>query len=153
MRNCRWSSAAKSPGVAHDDYAPARIVTEDPGHIGDGDADRFQGARRLIDQEPPALAQVDPHELIDDRVDVPVVAIARARRHRREDLADEDAQLLSQGGPGAPIHGVAPVAPRVCCGQRQVGTSAGHRDVGIEDVSVFGYIVARVDGLASVPPL
>src|SRR5208337_297694 len=32
-----------------------------------------------------ALARMDPHQLMDDRVDVPVVEIARPRRHRHKE--------------------------------------------------------------------
>ena len=83
-------------GVAHDDDAAGWIVAEQPGDIGDRDADRFQGARRLVDEEPRDLAGLHPHQLVDDGVDMPVPQIGCARQDGLEALPDEGAQVAAQ---------------------------------------------------------
>ena len=93
-------------GVAHHDDAAGRIVTEQPCHIGDRDADRFQGARRLVDEEPGDVARLHTHQLVDDGVDMPVRQVGCARQYGLEALPDEEAQVAPQqrGKSGLLVH-------------------------------------------------
>jgi hypothetical protein len=50
----------------------------------------------LAYQETPARAGLDPRQLMDDRIDMPIVQIVFARRDRGEDLLDEEAQIGAQ---------------------------------------------------------
>ena len=71
-------------------------LTQQPGYVSDRDADRFQRARRLVDQEPSVLAGMDSHQLMNDGVDVPVRKIRCAWQNGVEDLPDEVAQIGPQ---------------------------------------------------------
>jgi hypothetical protein len=41
---------------------------------------------------------VNPHQLMDDRIHMPVMKIGFAGRHGRKDFADEEPQIGSQDG-------------------------------------------------------
>ena len=98
--------------IACHDHAACRIVAEQPSDIRNRDADRFERARRLVDQQAPALARVDPYQLMGDRIHMPVVKIGFAGRDGRKDLADEERQLSAQDGPQHPIHRGSPRSPQ-----------------------------------------
>ena len=85
-------------GIAHNDDPAARIVTEEPCNIGHRHADRFQGPRRLVDQEPGDVAGLNPHQLVDDGVDVPVRQVGCTRQYGLEALPDKEAQVAPQKG-------------------------------------------------------
>jgi len=54
----------------------------------------------------------DTHQLIGDRIHVPVVRIGFAGRDGRKDLADEERQISAQDGPQHPIHRGSPRCPQ-----------------------------------------
>ena len=85
-------------GIAHNDDPAARIVTEQPCNIGHRHGDRFQGPRRLVDQEPGDVAGLNPHQLVDDGVDMPVRQIGCTRQYGLEALPDKEAQVAPQEG-------------------------------------------------------
>src|SRR5262249_9142884 len=85
-------------GVTSHDDAAGRIVTQQPGNIGNRDTDRFQRTRRLIDEEPGDLAAVHTHQPIDDGGDMPGWHVRRAWRYGVEALPDERAQVAAQQG-------------------------------------------------------
>lgn len=65
-------------------------MAEQPCGIGDRDANRFERTRWLADQKAPALTGGDPRQLMDDRIDMPVMKIGFARRDSGEDLLDKE---------------------------------------------------------------
>src|SRR5437868_3236005 len=68
-------------------------MTERPGHIGNRDADRFQGAGRLVDKKTLIFCSIETHQLVNDGIDVPVRQIRGARQNRVEHLLDEVTQI------------------------------------------------------------
>lgn len=92
--------------VAHDDDTARRIVTEKPCDIGDRHTNRFQGTRRLVDEESRDVTGVHTHQVVDDGVDMPVWQIGRARQNRLEALPEEEAEVTAQqrGKNGDVVH-------------------------------------------------
>ena len=72
-------------------------MPEAPGHKGHGGADRFQRPGRLGDDEPPGFARMHLHQLVDDRIDMPVVKIGITGRDSQECLDNKGAKILLRG--------------------------------------------------------
>src|SRR5262245_17188840 len=82
--------------VTDDDNPPAWIMSKQPGHERDRDADRLQRAWRLVDVEPPIFTGMNLHQTIDDGVDVPVVLVAFAGTNGQEDPLNKVTQIGSK---------------------------------------------------------
>ena len=88
--------AGEALGVGHGHDAFARIMAHDPRREGDRYHDRLHHPRRDVDDEPGAFASPDPHQLVRDRVDMPVVLVGRPRLEDLEALLDEGHEVRAQ---------------------------------------------------------
>ncbi len=88
--------------IACHDHAACRIVAEQPSDIRNRDADRFERARRLVDQQAPASRPSGPAST--DGRSHPRASCEDTGRDGRKELADEERQLSAQDGPQHPIH-------------------------------------------------
>jgi hypothetical protein len=85
---------SKVPRIARHDDAACRIMSEKPSDVGNRDTHRLERARRLIDQELPGFPGVDPHQLMGDRLHMPVVRIDFTGINGGKNLSEEDRRSL-----------------------------------------------------------
>ena len=83
-------------GIADNDNAASRIVSQQPRNIGDRNRQGFQRARRLVDQETATAAALDFKQLMNDRLNVPVGKIRTTGENGIEGFVEEGEQVGSE---------------------------------------------------------